>query len=181
MKSLRSAPGSDEHLYPIGPEPGAFVVSGADARSAALAGRPVRPQTWANTWRMAACVPRLARLYARTRLGMMSWSGNQGAAVRITTEVVRNAVAHVDTGIVGLALSVDEHDVLLIDVTDPHSGHEGLDEALVGGDGTGLWFVRLLGGEVSWFPVECGHGKTIRVRMRPSSEIGCTATAAGVS
>jgi anti-sigma regulatory factor (Ser/Thr protein kinase) len=112
---------------------------------------------------------------------MMSWSGNHGAAVRITTEVVRNAVAHVDTGVVELPLSVDEEDVLLIDVTDPYPGHEGLDEALAGGDGTGLWLVRHLGGEVNWFPAASGHGKTIRVRMRPSSEIGCATTAVDAS
>lgn len=129
---------------------------------------PLRPQSWERSWRMEACVPRLARLHARTRLGVMAWSGNRNDAVRIVTEVVRNAVDHVGKGIVELTLSADEDDVLFIDVTDPRPGHEGLDEALTGGGNeTGLGLVRHLGGEVSWFPAESGHGKTIRVLMPP--------------
>lgn len=116
---------------------------------------------------MEACVPRLARLHARTRLGMMGWSGTQEAAVRVITEIVRNAVQHVGRGMVTLTMHVDEDDVLLLDVTDPCPGRDGLDEALAGRDRTGLWLVRQLGGEVAWFPAESGSGKTIRVRMRP--------------
>ncbi|MGW5637292.1 ATP-binding protein [Streptomyces sp. NPDC003832] len=126
---------------------------------------------------MEACVPRLARLHARTRLGVMAWSGDRNSAVRIITEVVRNAVEHVGNGIVELTLSADENDVLCIDVTDPRPGDESLDEALAGGHGTGLWLVRHLGGEISWFPGESGHGKTIRVRMQPPGETGSTAPA----
>lgn len=128
---------------------------------------PVRPQMWTRSWRIEACVPRLARLHARTRLSVMSWSGNQNNAVRITTELVQNAVDHVGAGNVEVTLSVDECDVLLIDVSDPRSGHRGLDEALVGRHGTGLWIVRQLGGEVNWGPAESGSGKTIRVRLQP--------------
>jgi hypothetical protein len=58
---------------------------------------------------------------------------------------------------------------MLIDVTDPRPGDEGLDEVLAGGEGTGLWLARHLGGEVSWFPAESGNGKTIRIQMRPSA------------
>ena len=138
---------------------------------------PLRPQSWERSWRIEACVPRLARLHARTRLGVMAWSGNRNSAVRIITEVVRNAVDHVGKGIVELTLSADEDDVLFIDVTDPRPGDENLDEALAGGHGTGLWLVRQLGGEVSWFPAESGPGKTIRVRMQPPSETGSTTPA----
>ncbi|MGW0844184.1 ATP-binding protein [Streptomyces sp. NPDC002787] len=128
---------------------------------------PVRPQPWARSWRIEACVPRLARLHAQTQLSMMAWPGNQSAGVRIVAEVVRNALDHVRKGLVELRLSVVEDDVLLIDVTDPAPGDEKLDEALASGDGTGLWLVRHLGGEVSWFPAASGIGKTIRVRMQP--------------
>ncbi|WP_324612775.1 ATP-binding protein [Streptomyces scabiei] len=128
---------------------------------------PVRPQIWTHSWSMEACVPRLARLHARTRLGMMAWSGTQEAAVRVITEIVRNAVQHVGRGVVTLTMRVDEDDVLLLDVTDPRPGRDGLDEALSGSDGTGLWLVRQLGGEVAWFAAESGSGKTIRVRMQP--------------
>ncbi|RPF39382.1 hypothetical protein EDD92_9639 [Streptomyces sp. TLI_185] len=128
---------------------------------------PVRPQVWTHCWLMEACVPRLARLHARTRLGLMAWSGPQESAVRVITEVVRNAVQHVGAGRVTLTMSVDEDDVLLVDVTDPRPAGHGLDEALLGSDGTGMGFVRQLGGEVSWFPDESGSGKTIRVRMQP--------------
>lgn len=141
---------------------------------------PLRPQSWKRSWRIEACVPRLARLHARTRLSMMSWSGNRNAAVRITTELVRNAVEHVGIGIVELTLSVDEADVLFIDVTDPRPGDDGLDDDLAGGDGTGLGLARRLGGEVSWFPVESGNGKTVRVRMQPS-ETGSTSLAVEAS
>ncbi|MFK0111622.1 ATP-binding protein [Streptomyces sp. NPDC091217] len=140
----------------------------AEVRSAALGSRPVRPQSWAKEWIMEACVPRLARLHARTRLGMMAWSGDQDAAVRVVTEVVRNAVQHVGTGTVELTMSVREDEVLIIDVADPGPGHDGLNEALAGGDGTGLWLARQLGGEVVWRPTESGSGKTIRVQMSPS-------------
>ncbi|WP_344405088.1 hypothetical protein [Streptomyces longisporus] len=64
-------------------------------------------------------------------------------------------------------MSVDEADVLHVDVTDPRPADHGLDEALLGSDGTGMAFVRQLGGQVSWFPDESGSGKTIRVRMQP--------------
>lgn len=118
---------------------------------------------------MEAHVPRLARLHARTRLGMMAWSGPQEAAVRVVTEVVRNAVQHVGKGKVMLTMSVGKDEVLLLDVTDPGPGHDGLTVALAGGDGTGLWLVRKLGGEVSWSPAESGGPKTIRVRMPPNT------------
>ncbi|MFJ1735493.1 ATP-binding protein [Streptomyces sp. NPDC088254] len=134
---------------------------------------PVRPQSWKRSWRAEACVPRLARLHARTRLSMMSWSGDQDSAVRIATEVVRNAVQHVGSGVVELRLSVDQDEVLFLDVTDAHPGDGGLDGALAGRDGTGLWLVRRLGGEVSWVPAESGNGKTIRIRV-PPGEIGTT-------
>ncbi|MXM62142.1 hypothetical protein GR925_01410 [Streptomyces sp. HUCO-GS316] len=68
---------------------------------------------------------------------------------------------------VTLTMSVDEDDVLLVDVTDPSPGRDGLDETLAGSNGTGLWLVRQLGGEVSWLVTEAGSGKTIRVRMQP--------------
>ncbi|MFC8520329.1 ATP-binding protein [Streptomyces sp. NPDC057257] len=122
---------------------------------------------------MEANVPRLARLHSRTRLGMMAWSGPRGVAVRVITEVVRNAVQHVGTGRITLTMSVDEEDVLLVDVADPGPGHDDLDECLAGGRETGLGLVRQLGGEVSWFPAEADSGKTIRVRMRPG-EFGRT-------
>ncbi|MEU5193680.1 ATP-binding protein [Streptomyces scabiei] len=140
---------------------------------------PIRPQSWMREWRIEACVPRLARLHARTRLGVMAWPGNRNAAVRIVTEVVQNAVDHGGKGRVELILSADEDDVLFIDVTDPRPGHERLDEALAGSrDETGLGLVRHLGGEVSWFPAESGNGKTIRVRMLPPGGTGPTTPAA---
>lgn len=144
------------------PDPGSRPAGGDYLLSA-----PVRPQTWAHSWPMHASVPRLARLHARTRLGLMAWSGHRAAAVRVVTEVVRNAVQHVGVGMVSLTLSADEDDVLLVDVTDPTPGHDGLDDALAGGEGTGLCLVRRLGGEVSWFPDAEGAGKTVRVRMLP--------------
>ena len=135
---------------------------------------PLRPQSWERSWRIEACVPRLARLHARTRLSVMAWSGNRNAAVRIITEVVQNAVDHVGKGVVGLTLTADEDEVLFIDVTDPRPGDETLHDAFAGAHGTGLWLVRQLGGEVSWFPAESGPGKTIRVRMQPPSDTGST-------
>ncbi|MEW2498524.1 ATP-binding protein [Streptomyces nodosus] len=135
---------------------------------------PVRPQMWTRSWPIEACVPRLARLHARTRLSIMSWSGNQNNAVQITTELVQNAVDHVGAGNVEVTLSVDEDDVLLIGVSDPRAGHCGLDEALAGRHGTGLWIVRQLSGEVGWSPAESGSGKTIRVRLQPG-EVETTA------
>lgn len=138
-----------------------------EARSPGSGSGPVRPQTWTHRWHTEASVPRLARLHARTRLGMMAWSGDRETAVRVITEVVGNAVQHAGTGTVELTLNVDEHDLLHIDVTDPSPGHEFLDHALTGRAGTGLSMVRHLGGEVSWFPTMSGNGKTIRTLMRP--------------
>lgn len=138
------------------------------AGPAGLCSRSVRPQSWARKWRMEHCVPRLARLHARTRLGMMAWTGDQSASVRVITEVVRNAVQHVGAGTVELTLTVDEQNELVIDVTDPSPGDDLLGQALTGREGSGLWLVRHLGGEVSWFPTESGNGKTVRIQMRPS-------------
>lgn len=137
---------------------------------------PLRPQMWTRSWRIEARVPRLARLHARTRLSVMSWPGNQNNAVRITTELTQNAVDHVGAGSAEVTLSVDGEDVLLIDVSDPRSGHSDLNEALAGRHGTGLWIVRQLSGEISWVPAESGTGKTIRVRLQPG-EVETTAPA----
>lgn len=109
-------------------------------------------------------------------LSVMSWPGNQNNAVRITTELTQNAVDHVGAGSAEVTLSVDGDDVLLIDVSDPRSGHGGLDEALAGRRETGLWILRQLSGEVSWVAAESGTGKTIRVRLQPG-EVETTAPA----
>ncbi|WP_331752265.1 ATP-binding protein [Streptomyces chartreusis] len=139
----------------------------AEAQSPGSNSGPVRPQTWTHKWPTEASVPRLARLHARTRLGMMAWSGDRETAVRVITEAVRNAVQHAGTGTVELTLIVDEHDLLHIDVTDPRPGNEFLDQALTGRTGTGLWLVRQLGGAVRWLPATSGNGKTIQILMRP--------------
>ncbi|MGW0822538.1 ATP-binding protein [Streptomyces sp. NPDC002845] len=107
---------------------------------------PVRPQRWAGTWPMTLGAPRLARLHTRTRLTMTAWAGDQEAATAVVAELVHNAVRHVGTGEVTLALSVAQDEDLLIEVSDSAPEFDGFDEAVAERKQTGLGLVRALGG-----------------------------------
>ena len=70
---------------------------------------------------------------------------------------------------VELALSVAEDGDLVIEVTDPDPHFPRLNEVINAGPATGLGHVRALTSEVTWGTPDAERGKTVRVRLRPST------------
>ncbi|MFG2022323.1 hypothetical protein [Streptomyces sp. NPDC048825] len=83
----------------------------------------MRPQKWSRRFSIQPEAVRLARIYARTRLTMTSWSGDQESATFIVSGLVKNVIEHVGPqhpeGELALDLVVAEDETLLITVTDP--------------------------------------------------------------
>ncbi|MEV5843734.1 ATP-binding protein [Streptomyces sp. NPDC051985] len=132
---------------------------------------PLRRQPFVRSWPLHPTAVRLAWVHARTWLAIAGWSGDQGEALLVVQEVMRNGVRHPThapaDGTVQLSLSITEDGLLVIDVTAPDPEFPGFDFALPAGPDTGLGLVRALGGEVTWGAPDVEHGKTVRVRMRP--------------
>ena len=136
-------------------------------------------------WRMGCTMVegsvRLVRIHVRRNLTLWRWPGDVQDATLIASELAANAVRHgwVHGHELWLRLAVLDSGVPLIDVSDPvRHFPAGGGEAASGEDaesGRGLYVVRALGGEISWFLREyCG--KTVRVRLpppRPKSRTLC--------
>ncbi|MEU9168517.1 ATP-binding protein [Streptomyces sp. NPDC048420] len=110
--------------------------------------------------------PRLARLHTRTTLAMAAWAGNRSIAARVVTELVCNAVKHVGTGEVTLALVIGEDEELLIEVTDPSPEFGGYEAAVAEEGKTGLGLIRALGCDIDWDASPIGGGKSIQAQIR---------------
>ncbi|MFE7404498.1 ATP-binding protein [Streptomyces sp. NPDC057557] len=104
---------------------------------------------------------------------MLKWAGNVEGATAVVGILVRNAVNHADPGPtaenrqVRLRLAVTEAQKLTIDVRDPIPQFRDFEQAAAGQEGRGLWTLRRLGGELSWFLCHERVGKTVRARMTP--------------
>jgi len=132
--------------------------------------RPERPQEWSRDFSIQPEAVRLARLHARTRFTMMSWSGDQEDAVTVVAELMQNAVDHVgaehsEGGLV-LKLAVADDETLLIAVTDPSPTFPDFLTAITAQKRTGLARVRELGGETTWRPSDEGDKKTVQVLIK---------------
>lgn len=134
---------------------------------------PPRLRPFERKWPLHPTTVRLARVHARTWLAMSRWPGDQDEALLIVHEVVENGVKHPAhapaDGMVQLALSATEDGELEIKVTDPDPRFPLFNEVITAGTLTGLGRVRALGGEVTWGTPDAEHGKTVRVRVRPST------------
>ncbi|MFE7072588.1 ATP-binding protein [Streptomyces sp. NPDC057620] len=132
-----------------------------------------RPQACERRFPLAPNAVLLARLHSRTRLTIVGWHGDQDDALLVLDELVDNAIEHVKpqdpAEEIGLHLSVDEDETLLISVTDPSPAFPNFEEARAAED-SGLARVQRLGGELSWFISEDGTTKTVRalIRYRPT-------------
>ncbi|MFC9620083.1 hypothetical protein ACFTXM_08825 [Streptomyces sp. NPDC056930] len=104
---------------------------------------------------------------------MFKWAGNVEGATAAVGILVRNAVDHADPGPtaenrqVRLKLVIAGDHELTIDVCDPIPQFRDFEQAATGEEGRGLWTLRRLGGELSWFLCHDRVGKTVRARMTP--------------
>ncbi|MGA5454127.1 ATP-binding protein [Streptomyces umbrinus] len=135
--------------------------------------RPERPQEWSRDFSIQPEAVRLARLHARTRFTMMSWSGDQEDAVTVVAELMLNAVDHVgaqhsEGGLV-LMLAVADDETLLIAVTDPSPTFPDFLTAITTQKCTDLARVREFSGETTWRPSDDGDTKTVQVLIRHPS------------
>ncbi|MER6104364.1 ATP-binding protein [Streptomyces sp. NPDC001832] len=113
---------------------------------------------------------KLARINGRMRLAMLSWHGNQHAAIDVLYVLVNNALEHaLSPGETQQGpevwLRVTEAHDLIIDVTDLDPEFPNFDQAVAGELGHGLWGAKHLGAAITWFPAD--GGKTVRATMRP--------------
>ncbi|WP_405682760.1 hypothetical protein [Streptomyces sp. NBC_01238] len=128
---------------------------------------------WSRAFDLLSPASQLARLHTRTRLTMFKWAGNVEGATTVVGILVRNAVDHADPGPtaenrqVQLKLAITENHELTIDVRDPIPQFRDFEQAAAGQEGRGLWTLRRLGGELSWFLCHERVGKTVRARMTP--------------
>ncbi|MBT2489062.1 ATP-binding protein [Streptomyces sp. ISL-96] len=135
-----------------------------------------RVEEWSMGYAMVYASVALARRHALRRLAMWGWAGDTYDAVLIVSELVSNAISHGRR--VGhelsLRLATLECGTLVIEVSDPVADFPGFDRCSEPGEdaesGRGLLVVRLLGGEVTWYP-RPHIGKTVRVSLpsHPSS------------
>ncbi|MFJ8852390.1 ATP-binding protein [Streptomyces sp. NPDC102437] len=130
-------------------------------------------EEWSRTFDFLPGAAQLARLHTRTRLTMFRWSGNSEGATQAAGILVGNAVAHADPGPtaedrqVRLRLAITEDHELTIEVRDPIPQFRDFEQAPAGQERRGLWTLRRLGGELSWFLCHDRVGKTVRARMTP--------------
>ncbi|MFG2631809.1 ATP-binding protein [Streptomyces sp. NPDC048473] len=113
---------------------------------------------------------KVARISGRTMLTMLSWHGNQHAAIDVLYVLVNNALKHAfSPGETPQGpevwLRVTEAHDLIIDVTDLDPEFPDFDQAVAGELGHGLWGAKHLGAAITWFPADAG--KTVRATMRP--------------
>ncbi|MEU6349628.1 ATP-binding protein [Streptomyces sp. NPDC047072] len=159
---------TDAPALSVGPDGDESVHDPSDSRPAFLHG--LRP--FVRGWPVHPTAVRLARVHARTWLTMSGWPGDRDEALQVVHEIVDNAVLHpvdvLDDGMVELALSLSEDGDLVIEVTDPDPRFPGFTDAVNAGPDTGLGRVRALGGEIAWGTPDAEHGKSVRVRLRPS-------------
>lgn len=165
-----------EAATPEACEPG---VSAADSL-------PPRPQRFERSWPLQPTADRLARIHARTWLTTWRWAGDHDEAQLAVVLLVDNAVRHAastDTECeVGLVLQITEEEDLLIDVSDPDPRFEGFDEVVASARTraetdvplTGIALLLGLGCEITWGIPDAGGGKTVLVRMSPSTPVPCT-------
>ncbi|MBQ0855440.1 sensor histidine kinase [Streptomyces sp. BH-SS-21] len=132
-----------------------------------------RPQACERRFPLAPNAVLLARLHSRTRLTTMDWHGDQDKALLIIDELMDNAIEDVEPQLpaeeIGLALSVDGEEALLISVADPSPAFPNFEEARAAED-KGFALVLCLGGELSWFISEDGMTKTVQalISYRPT-------------
>jgi anti-sigma regulatory factor (Ser/Thr protein kinase) len=116
-----------------------------------------------------------ARLFARERLTLMGWPGDQHKAIDVMDALVHNAVRHaIKPGQKGQRLSVrlavTEADELIIDVTDSRPAFPNWEEAVRGELGRGLWLIQQQGAQLSKFLVgPRNRAKTVRAVLRPGA------------
>ncbi|MFI5807176.1 ATP-binding protein [Streptomyces sp. NPDC051561] len=125
---------------------------------------------WRMGYTMVEGAVRLVRIHVRRNLTLWQWPGDAQDATLIASELAANAVRHakVHGHELWLRLAVLDSGELLIDVSDPvrrfpaHAAEPPTAEDSE--SGRGLYVIRALGGEVTWFLREhCG--KTVRVRL----------------
>ncbi|QKZ20360.1 ATP-binding protein [Streptomyces chartreusis] len=108
-------------------------------------------------------------MFARTRLALTGWAGDQDIAATAVKELMLNAAHHVGTGEVSLILTVYEDQGLLIQVMDEDPHFKGFDEATATTEPTGLHRIKALGGEITWCLLE-QRGKAVQVRLHPAPQ-----------
>ncbi|MFI5682315.1 ATP-binding protein [Streptomyces sp. NPDC051636] len=112
-----------------------------------------------------------ARAIARSSLTVIGWQGSVHAATEVLGRLAANAVEHAVTDPrgqkVAVALKINEHDQLVIDVHDPSPHFRDFEHALAGEQGRGLWEMQRLGAHVTWFLPADGNGKVVRATMPP--------------
>ncbi|MGW0958615.1 ATP-binding protein [Streptomyces gelaticus] len=113
---------------------------------------------------------KVARISGRTMLTMLSWHGNQHAAIDVLYVLVNNALRHaLSPGETPqgpeIWLRVTEAHDLIIDVADLDPEFPNFDQAVAGELGHGLWGAKRLGAAITWFLA--GGGKTVRATMEP--------------
>ncbi|OEJ62781.1 hypothetical protein BGM19_03490 [Streptomyces agglomeratus] len=113
----------------------------------------------------------IARIRGRMLLTVLSWHGNQAAAIDVLYVLVHNALQHGSspestTQELNVWFRITKTHDLLIDVTDPNPSFPNFDAAVTGKLGRGLWGAQRLGASITWFPAD-PQGKTVRATMRP--------------
>ncbi|GAA1543367.1 hypothetical protein GCM10009730_60510 [Streptomyces albidochromogenes] len=131
---------------------------------------------WSAGYPMAAGAVRLTRIHTRRQLTLWAWPGDVQDAVLIVSELVTNALHHgrKPGHELWVRLAVLEDGALLVDVSDPVEAFPRFGAWVEPGDGEergrGLWVVRDLGGEITWF-LRRHCGKTVRVRLAPGGPV----------
>lgn len=114
----------------------------------------------------------LARVQARSQLTILGWRGSIHVATEVLGQLVDNAVCHGlpfggEAARVKTRIGITESHQLVIDVEDPTPQFPDFSAAVQGEQGRGLWEVKRLGAQVTWFLRQDALGKTVRATLTP--------------